>query len=109
MDAFTAENGLDIFVANAGITVFKSFLEVEVAEFARLMQVNMQGTYFAVQSAAKIMIQNAIRGRIVLMSSVCGYQAHRHLSAYAMTKAGIMQLARSLSEELGDYHRNNFV
>ena len=104
LEAFSAENGLDIFVANAGITVFKSFLEVETEEFARLMQVNMQGTYFAVQSAAKLMIRDAKRGRIVLMSSVCGIQAHRYLSAYAMTKAGIVQLARSLSEELGDYH-----
>jgi len=81
LETFSTENGLDIFVANAGITVFKSFLEVEEEEFARLM------------------IRNAKRGRIVLMSSVCGIQAHRHQSDYAMTKAGIVQLARSLSEE----------
>ncbi|NQZ56172.1 MAG: SDR family oxidoreductase [Lentisphaeraceae bacterium] len=96
-------DGLDIFVANAGITVFAPFLEVSVDEFDHLMAVNMRGTYFTVQQAAKEMISRGIRGRIILMSSVCGVQAHLNLSAYAMTKAAIRQLAKSLSQELGDY------
>ena len=103
IEDFSGGDGLDVLVANAGITLFKPFLEVEPGEFDRLLQVNMKGTYFAVQSAAKRMIKKGKRGRIILMSSVCGIQAHRHLSGYGMTKAGIIQLARSLAEELGDY------
>jgi glucose 1-dehydrogenase len=95
--------GLDVFVANAGITVFQKFLEVNMEEFDHLMTVNMRGTYFSVQTAAKEMVKYGIQGRIILMSSVCGVQAHRCTSAYAMTKAAIRQLAKNLSEELGDY------
>ncbi|MCM8524938.1 MAG: SDR family oxidoreductase [Lentisphaeraceae bacterium] len=101
---FSEKNdGLDVFVANAGITVFNRFLDVNVDEFDHLMAVNMRGTYFSVQAAAKQMIKRKIKGRIILMSSVCGIHSHLWTSAYAMTKAGIRMLAKSLAEELGKY------
>ena len=102
-DFSSIHNGLDVFIANAGITIFKSFENVHVEAFDQLMAVNMRGTYFGVQAAAKEMINHKISGRIILISSVCGVQAHRNTSAYGMTKAAIIQLAKSLSEELGDY------
>ena len=43
-DFANKNDGLDIFVANAGITVFKSFLDVGIDEFDHLMNVNMRGT-----------------------------------------------------------------
>ena len=55
------------------------------------------------QAAAKEMIKCGARGRIILMSSVCGFKSHLHSSAYAMTKAAIRQLAKALAEELGPY------
>ena len=97
---------LDIFVANAGITTFSSFLETRAEEFEKLTQVNLKGTYFSVQAAAKEMIKSQSNGSIVLMSSVTGIQAHRNLSAYGMTKAAIRMLTKSLSEELGDFGIN---
>jgi 3-oxoacyl-[acyl-carrier protein] reductase len=95
--------GIDVFVANAGITVFSPFLQVQPDEFDHLMGVNMRGTYFSVQEAVRQMLDRGIGGRIVLMSSVCGFQAHANTSAYAMTKAGIRQLAISLADELGPH------
>lgn len=94
-------DGLDIFVANAGITVFNKFLEVNVEEFDHLMAVNMRGTYFSVQAAAQEMVSRGTKGRIILMSSVCGIQSHLWTSAYAMTKAAIRMLTKCLGEELG--------
>jgi NAD(P)-dependent dehydrogenase (short-subunit alcohol dehydrogenase family) len=94
-------DGIDIFVANAGITVFAPFLAVQPDEFDHLMNVNMRGTYFSVQEAARQMIKRGTKGRIVLMSSVCGFQAHANTSSYGMTKAGIRHLAISLTDELG--------
>jgi len=96
-------NGLDVFIANAGITVFNKFLDVNVEEFDHLMAVNMRGTYFSVQTAAKEMVDRGIKGRIILMSSVCGIQSHLWTSAYAMTKAAIRMLTKCLAEELGKY------
>jgi NAD(P)-dependent dehydrogenase (short-subunit alcohol dehydrogenase family) len=94
-------DGLDVLVANAGITVFAPFLDVRPDEFDHLMNVNMRGTYFSVQEAVRQMVRWGVRGRIVLMSSVCGFQAHANTSSYGMTKAGIRQLAISLADELG--------
>ena len=96
-------NGLDVFVANAGITVFNKFLEVNVDEFDHLMAVNMRGTYFSVQAAAQEMVNRGTKGRIILMSSVCGIQSHLWTSAYAMTKSAIRMLTKCLAEELGKY------
>ena len=96
-------NGLDVFVANAGITVFNKFLEVNVEEFDHLMAVNMRGTYFSVQAAAQEMINRGTKGRIILMSSVCGIQSHLWTSAYSMTKSAIRMLTKCLAEELGKY------
>lgn len=101
---FAEDNGgIDVFVANAGITVFAPLLDVKPDEFDRLMNVNMRGTYFSVQEAARQMIRRGTRGRIILMSSVCGFQAHANTSSYGMTKAGIRQLAISLADELGPH------
>lgn len=95
--------GLDVFVANAGITVFAPFLDVKLDEFDHLLGVNLRGTYFSVQEAARQMIRHKTRGKIILMSSVCGIQSHANTSSYGATKAGIRHLAISLADELGGY------
>lgn len=95
--------GIHVMVANAGITNFGAFLDDEPKGFNRLMNINMRGTYFSVQAAAREMVANKIQGRVLLMSSVCGVQAHLKLSAYSMSKAGIRMLAKSLAIELGPY------
>ena len=101
---FAAEQGgLDIYMANAGITSFAPFVEETTASFDGLMAVNMKGTYFSTQAAAREMIARKTKGRIILMSSVTGFQSHRNLSAYAMTKAATRMLAKNLADELGGY------
>ncbi len=54
--------GPHICVANAGITRFGSFLDDEPADFDRLMAVNLRGTYFAAQAAARAMPQKRSPG-----------------------------------------------
>lgn len=94
---------LDILVANAGLTSFGEFLEYPVEAFDRVVGINLRGSFFSAQLAAKQMISQKTHGRILLMSSVTGVQAHRNLSAYGMTKAAIRMLARSLALELGPH------
>ncbi len=91
---------LDYGIANAGITTFGSFLEYESESFQRLMAVNLQGSFFLAQAAAKQMIEQQSGGRILFMSSVTGHQAHPNLAAYGMTKAALEMLAKSLGVEL---------
>lgn len=94
---------VDIAVANAGITLFGDFLAFTQESFSRVVKVNMQGTFFLAQSAAKQMIKQKRAGAILFTSSITGRLAHKGLSAYGMTKAGIEMLVKSLVIELSAY------
>jgi 3-oxoacyl-[acyl-carrier protein] reductase len=63
----------------------------------------MRGSYFTAQAGALSMIEHKHAGRIILMSSVTGVQAHINLSAYGMTKAALRLMAKTLALELGSY------
>jgi NAD(P)-dependent dehydrogenase (short-subunit alcohol dehydrogenase family) len=97
---------LDILVANAGITNYGPFLDFSPEDFQQVVDVNLRGTYFSAQAAAKNMIDHGRDGRIIFMASVCGVTAHENLSAYGMTKAGIRHLASCLALELGPHGIN---
>lgn len=91
---------LDFAIANAGITTFGNFLDYSLERFQQLVAVNIQGTFFFAQKAARRMIQQQSGGRILFLSSVTGYQYHPDLTAYGMSKAAIIFLAKSLGVEL---------
>ena len=96
--------GLDVVIANAGITRYIPFLESEPADFDRIVSVNLRGTYFTAQTAARRMIADGKAGRIILLSSVVGLRAFPNFSIYSMTKAAIAMMASSLALELGRHH-----
>ncbi|MBB3057061.1 SDR family NAD(P)-dependent oxidoreductase [Mucilaginibacter gotjawali] len=95
--------GLDIAIANAGITLFGDFLNYPVESLQSVMRLNLQGSFFLAQKAANQMIRQESGGRILFMSSVTGHQAHQDLAAYGMTKAALEMLAKSLVIELSPY------
>lgn len=97
---------LDIVIANAGITLFGDFLTYSPESFNSVLQVNLAGTFFLAQAAAKQMIKQGLGGSLLFTSSVTGHQAHKNLAAYAMTKAAIEMLARNLVIELSSYKIN---
>lgn len=107
VDEAVARHGrLDIVVANSGITLFANFFEYTPESFYRVLEVNMGGTFFLAQKASLQMKKQAGGGSMLFMSSVVGHQAHKHLAAYAMTKAAIEMLARNLVVELSEYSIN---
>ena len=97
---------LNIAVANAGITLFGDFLEYDAADFNAVVNVNLRGTFFLAQAAARQMKEQGRGGKLLLMSSVTGVQAHKNLAAYSMTKAGIQMLAKNLVIELSEHKIN---
>ena len=101
--AVEAYGRIDFAIANAGITLWNRFLEYPPEDFQKVMNINLGGSFFLAQAAAKQMKQQAVGGRILFMSSVTGYQAIEFLSAYAMTKAALRMLARQLVVELGQF------
>ncbi len=94
---------VDIAVANAGITLFGSFLEYEPDDFNKLMKLNLGGSFFLAQAAANQMVRQGAGGRILFISSVTGHQAHKNLAAYGMSKAALEMLAKSLVIELSPH------
>lgn len=97
---------LDYVIANAGITTFGKFLEYSQEDFHQLVSLNLQGSFFLAQRGAQQMILQESPGKILLMSSVTGHQAHPKLTAYGMTKAALEMLAKGLSVELASHHIN---
>ena len=104
--AITNFRRLDIAIANAGITLYADFFDYTPEAFHNVMQVNLAGSFFLAQAAAKKMKVQKTGGSILLMSSVVGHQAHKNLAAYAITKAGLEMLAKNLVIELSPYHIN---
>ena len=94
---------LNIAVANAGITLFGDFLSYAPEQFQRVVNVNMGGSFFLAQHAARQMKEQKDGGSILFMSSVTGHQAHKDLAAYSMTKAAVEMLAKNLVIELSGY------
>lgn len=92
-----------IAIANAGITLFADFFGYQPAAFQRVMDVNLRGSFFLAQAAARQMRAQQTGGSILFMSSVTGHQAHANLAAYGMTKSGLEMLAKNLVIELSPY------
>jgi NAD(P)-dependent dehydrogenase (short-subunit alcohol dehydrogenase family) len=101
--AVAAFGRLDIFAANAGLTIGKPFLETDESTWDTLVDLNLKGSYFGAQAAARQMIAQGSGGRIVFSSSVTGMRTVPNLSAYGVTKAGLRHMARVLGYELGQY------
>jgi 3-oxoacyl-[acyl-carrier protein] reductase len=92
---------LDVFAANAGVTRWAPFLDVDEATWDVVVDLNLKGSYFGAQAAARQMVAQGDGGRIVFSSSVTGSRAIPNLSSYAVTKAGLQHMAAVLALELG--------
>jgi NAD(P)-dependent dehydrogenase (short-subunit alcohol dehydrogenase family) len=94
---------LDILINNAGLGPENAAENVRVEDFDLTLAVNLKGTFFASQAAARVMIRQQ-RGCIVNMSSQAGFVALPTESVYCMTKAAIAHLTKCLAVEWGKYN-----
>jgi len=101
--AVEAFGRLDLFVANAGLTSWGAFLDYTEEAWDTVANLNLKGSFFGAQAAARQMIAQRAPGTIVFSSSIAGVQAIPFLSAYGATKAGLRHMARCLALELGPH------
>ena len=94
---------VDLAVANAGFSLVSDFFATTKAEFDRVTGLNLRGSYFLAQAAARQMRVQGEGGRVLLLSSVCGHLAIRSMAAYSMSKAALEMLARALVPELSPH------
>ena len=93
---------IDLLVNNAGIAPVNLAENVNETDFDRTLAVNLKGTFFASQYAARHMIEQK-SGNIINMSSQAGFAALPSESVYCMTKAGIAHMTKCLAVESGQY------
>ncbi len=95
---------LDIMVNNAGMEIHSPFVDVTEEMYDRVLSIDLKGTFFGTQAAAREMIKQKIPGRIINISSV-----HEELPMplnvpYCCAKGGIRMLTRTACLELAPYN-----
>ena len=94
---------LDVLVANAGIIHTAEFLDLEEADFDRVLAVNLKGVFLAGQAAARQMVKQGGGGAIVNMSSVNAVLAIPNQVPYVVSKGGVNQLTRVMAVALAPH------
>ncbi|HLQ98425.1 MAG TPA: 3-ketoacyl-ACP reductase [Candidatus Dormibacteraeota bacterium] len=89
---------VDILINNAGIAKFGGFLELDVEEWEKVIQVNLLGMYYVTRAVLPKMIDNK-SGDIINISSTAGEKGGPVTSAYSASKAGVLGLTESLAME----------
>lgn len=105
---FAGLHGVDVLIANAGISIRKPFLEIEPGDWQRVLDVNLTGVFHCAQLAARRM-QEAGGGVILMTASTNGLTGHPLYADYNASKAGVILLARTLARELAPSVRVNAV
>ncbi len=93
---------IDIWVNNAGIGfMMKPLLEVDPADWAKVIAVNLSGAFYGTQAAARAMAAAGGGGRIINIASQAAKSGFPHLPAYVSSKHGMVGLTRAAAIELG--------
>jgi meso-butanediol dehydrogenase/(S,S)-butanediol dehydrogenase/diacetyl reductase len=100
--------GLDVLINNAGISLRHRFLDISAQEWREVMSVNLNGVFFVAQQAARRML--AGEGGVILnMGSTNGLTGYHYYADYNASKAGVIELTRSMALELAPTVRVNAV
>jgi NAD(P)-dependent dehydrogenase (short-subunit alcohol dehydrogenase family) len=100
--------GVDVLIANAGISIRKPFLEIAEADWRRVLDVNLTGVFHCAQQAARRMV-GGDGGVILMTASTNGLTGHPFYADYNASKAGVILLARTMALELAPAVRVNAV
>jgi meso-butanediol dehydrogenase / (S,S)-butanediol dehydrogenase / diacetyl reductase len=98
-DALRAMDGLDVVINNAGISIRHNFLDITPEEWDQVIAVNLTGVFYVAQTAARHMWQQG-SGVILQTASTNGIMGYPYYADYNATKAGVIELTRSMALEL---------
>lgn len=90
---------IDILINNAGVATFGKFLEIEVADWERNIQVNLFGAYYVTRAVLPDMMERK-GGDIINISSTAGQRGAATTSAYSASKFALIGLTESLMQEV---------
>jgi NAD(P)-dependent dehydrogenase (short-subunit alcohol dehydrogenase family) len=101
-------SGLDVLCNNAGISIRSSFLETTLSSWNTTLAVNLTGAFIVAQQAARRMVSSS-GGVIINTASVSGMVGMPGYAAYNASKAGIIELTKTMALELAPTVRVNAV
>ena len=101
--AYEAFNGFDIIFNNAGINIFKDFLNCTIEDSDKIFNTNFHGVFFGSQAAAKAFIAHDTKGVIVNTSSINFRCVTPNTTCYAASKGAISMFTRGIAVELSKY------
>lgn len=101
----------DILVTAAGITVWGDSVDVDAADWSRVIDVNLSGTFYSTQAFARPLLQDGRTGSAILVSSMSGriVNVPQRQASYNASKAAVDQLAKSLAVEWAPAIRVNAI
>jgi NAD(P)-dependent dehydrogenase (short-subunit alcohol dehydrogenase family) len=100
--------GLDVLINNAGISIRNPFMDITAEQWSTVIGVNLNGVFYVAQQAAQRML--AGNGGVILnMGSTNGLTGYHYYADYNTTKAGVIELSRSMALELGPRIRVNAI
>lgn len=90
---------LNVMVANAGIAHIEGMLDLDVADWDRVMSVNLRGVFLCYQAAAKQMVAQGTGGKIVGAASIVAYRPFALLGPYSASKWAVRGLTQAAAME----------
>jgi NAD(P)-dependent dehydrogenase (short-subunit alcohol dehydrogenase family) len=96
----TRTGGLDILINNAALFDLAPIVDISKASYDRLFSVNVAGTLFTLQAAARSMIARGKGGKIINMASQAGRRGEALVGVYCATKAAVISLTQSAGLDL---------
>lgn len=93
----------EILINNAGIALTKSTIEQTEGDWDMVVDTNLKGAWLMSREFVRRKQEN-IRGNIINIASVLGFRGSSHLASYCASKAGLINLTRSLAIELTRFH-----
>jgi NAD(P)-dependent dehydrogenase (short-subunit alcohol dehydrogenase family) len=100
--------GLDVLINNAGISLRHAFMDITPEEWRTVMGVNLDGVFYVAQAAARHMLAGD-GGVILNMGSTNGLMGYPHYADYNASKAGVIELTRTMALELAPKVRVNAI
>ncbi|RDT55708.1 acetoin reductase [Phytobacter ursingii] len=91
--------GFDIIVNNAGIAQVQPLSDVTPEEVDRIMRINVQGTLWGIQAAAKKFEERKQKGKIINACSIAGHDGFAMLGIYSATKFAVRALTQAAAKE----------
>ncbi len=98
-DAIRIMGGLDVVINNAGISIRHKFLEITASEWDKVVAVNLTGVFYVAQTAATHLMEKD-GGVILQTASTNGIVGYPYYADYNATKAGVIELTKSMALEL---------